>query len=142
MRVPDRAPPLHGDANLWRMQIHLKIRDAIENVSRTLDGSGVNPVLDSERFERGTLHDGLAHDGMRPRHRVALRVQTRHEAVMPHGPVPAALQVVVARPHDLHGSLGGLRHVDGFHHEVGRGICAPAESSPEQRRVNSHFLRW
>src|SRR6266481_4634187 len=88
--VANGAPPLHGHADLGGMQIHLQIGNAVEQIRRAFDGRGINAVLDSIGFKERALHYGLTYDGVGPDDRIAARIQSCYEAVMPHWPVPTS----------------------------------------------------
>ena len=141
VRVPHRAPPLHRDADLRRVQVHLHVGNAVKYVRGAFDRRGVYAVLDSERLEERALHDRLADNRVRPSDRIAVCIQTCHEAVMPHRPVPTSLQIVFASPDDFYRGFGGFGHVNCFHHKVRSGIRAPAKSSAQQCGMNLHLFR-
>ena len=63
------------------------------------------------------------------------------QAIRQLRPIPAAVHVVLARPHDLHG-LGELPgQLRGLTHEIAGWICAPAEPAAQQHGVDEHLLR-
>ena len=99
------------------MEIHLEIRNAVENIGGAFNGSAVNTVLD-EHFKRSARHDGLADDGVRPRDRIAFGVETSGEAIVPFRTIPATSEVVFACPDHFHRSFGNFRDVNRFDDEV------------------------
>src|SRR5258708_21560298 len=48
-----------------------------------------------------------------PGHRLALRVKARRDPVVPIGPVHVVLDVLLARPHDLHRAIDLLGNLNG-----------------------------
>src|SRR5215467_617537 len=139
MRVANRTPPLHGHADFWRMQIDLKIGDAIKNIGRAFNRGAIDTVLD-EGCKGRTRHDGLADDGMRPSDGIAFGVKPGGETVMPLRPIPAACQIIFTRPDDFHWSSSSLRNVHSFDDKVGGRIGSTAESAAEVRRVQFYFF--
>src|SRR5713226_10752765 len=57
VRMTDRTPPLHRNADFWRVQVHLQIRNAVEKVSCAFDRGRVHAVLDSVGFEGSARED-------------------------------------------------------------------------------------
>ena len=99
------------------MKIHLKIRNAVENVGSAFDGSAIYTVLD-EHFEQSARHDGLADDGVRPGNRIAFGVKSSGKTIVPFRTIPAAAEVVFACPDHFHSGFGDLCDVDRFDDEV------------------------
>src|SRR5216684_1630467 len=139
--MADGAPPLDGHADLGRVQIHLQVRNAIEQIGGAFNGGAVDSILDGELFEGRPLHDGLADDGVRPCDGIALRVQSRGETVVPHGAVPAAGEIILAGPDNFDGGLGNFGDVDSLNNEVGCRVGATAEAATEQCGVDFDFFR-
>ncbi len=73
------------------MQVHLQVGNAIQQIRGAFHRSIVYAVFDQKRLKQRPLRNRLAYDRVRPRHRLAVRVQPRGKAVVPHRPVPAAL---------------------------------------------------
>src|SRR5512134_760526 len=71
------APPLHGHADLRRMQVHGEVGDVVGEVRGALDRSDVEAVLDHYALEGGAGEDRLADDGVLPRDDLAARVEAR-----------------------------------------------------------------
>ena len=78
---------------------------------------------------------------MRPRDGIASGIEAGGETIVPHGTIPAAGEIVFARPDDFHGSFGDFGDVHGFDDEIGRGIGAAAETAAEERGVDFDFFR-
>ena len=140
VRMADGAPPLNGHADLRRVQVDLEIGKAVKDIGSAFNGSAVNAVLDSEGGERRAVSDGLADDGVRPGDRVAVGVEARDKAIVPHGAIPAAAHVVFAGPDDFDGSFRDFGDVRRFDDKIGGRIGAPAETSAEKHRVNLDFF--
>src|SRR5882724_575504 len=140
--MPHGTPPLHRHANFWRVQVDSQIWNSVEHVSGAFHRGGIDAVLDAKRLEGSARKDGLANDGVRPGNRISVGVEAGGEAIVPHRTIPAALRVVFAGPHNLHGSFGGFRDMNGFDDKIRVGIGAASEAPTEQRGVNLHFFRW
>ena len=69
-----------------------------------------------------------------------MSIDAGNEAVVPHRTIPAAGEVVFARPNDFHGSLRDFCNVHGFYDEVRSGIGAAAKAATEQSRMNLDSL--
>src|SRR5438876_3094282 len=87
MRMANRTPPLHRDANLRRVQIYLEVWNAVEQIRRTFNRGAVNSILDAEGLEECPLHDRLTDDRVRPGHRISAGVHAANKPVVPHWPV-------------------------------------------------------
>ena len=75
---------------------------------------------------------------MRPRHRLALRVDARADAVVVVRPIHVVLDVFLARPDHLYRPSHLLRDLHGAHGAVE--LEAPAESAAQQMIVDAHLL--
>src|SRR5438034_8057914 len=78
---------------------------------------------------------------MVPRNWVPARVQTCGDAVVGHGTIPPAANIVFSGPDDFHGRMHRFCNLDGFHHEFRGGTAATTKPTPEHRGVNVHLVR-
>src|SRR6266403_4387171 len=130
VRVAYGAPPLHRDADFHRVQVNLKIGNSIEDTGCTFNGGAVHTLLVDRVCGKGSpLRDGLADDRMSPSCGIARRVEPCDEAIVPHGAIPAAGKVVLARPNNFYRCLGNLGDMHCFDDKVGGGIGASAETA-------------
>src|SRR5256886_2508078 len=142
VRVADGAPPLHWDADFRSVQVNLKIRNPIKDVGCTFNGSAVDTFLvDHVLSEERALRDGLADDRVHPGRGIARSVEPGDKAIVPHGAIPPAGQVVFARPNNFYRRLGDLGHMHSFDDKVGGGIRASAETAAKERGMNLNFFR-
>src|SRR5438034_4658811 len=95
-----------------------------------IDAAGRRPALLDE--------DARPHDAVPPRRRCALRVERGLEDVVGGRTIEAVLEIVLARPDDLHWPTDGLRRLHRVGNEIG--LPAPTEAAAEQRGVDGHFL--
>ena len=140
VRVADRAPPLHGNADFWRVQIDLHIGNAVENIGSAFDGSAVDAVLNHQRLEGGPGHDGLADDGVGPCDGIAFCIEACGETIVPFRAIPATGEIVFARPDNFYRSFGNFGDVYGFDDKVRSGIGSTAKAAAEERGVYFHFF--
>src|SRR5262249_352836 len=104
-------------------------------VARALHGRGI----DAARRRAALLdQDSRSDDAIPPRGRRALRVERRSEDVVGGRTIEAVLQVVFARPDDLHWPTNRLRRLHGVSDEIG--LAATTEAAAEQRGIDGHFL--
>jgi len=141
VRMAYRAPPLHRYADFWCVEIDLKIGNSVENIGGAFDGSAVHAILDGHGFESGSGHDGLADDGVRPGDGIAFSIEACGKTVVPFRTIPAAGEIIFARPDNFHRSFGHFRDVYGFDDKVRGGIGATAKATAEERGVYSYLFR-
>src|SRR5580658_1553795 len=140
VRVSYGAPPLHRHFILWSVQIHLNIRNRVYDVRRAFHGCRVNPILDSETGEHGSVENRLTHNCVCPCHWIAAGIESRRKMVVPHRAIPTAAYVVFTSPHYFHRSFCHFGYMDGFGHEIGSGIGPAPKTAAEKSGVNLHLL--
>src|SRR6266850_4898292 len=135
LRGADGPPEADRHAEVLLHPFDADVRDVVGMIARALDGGGIDGAL-----RRAALLDEDAgpDDAVPPGDGLAARVERSLEDVVRRRAIEAMLDVVLARPDDLHGRVDGLRRLDGVGDEVG--LAAPAEAAPEQRRHDLHAL--
>ena len=108
-----------------------------------LHGRGVDPVPHHGQRGRRALEDRLADDAVLPADDVALRVEPGAQAVHVERAIPAALDVVLARPHELHGLVApdGLGDGGRLPDDLAVRGGAAAETAARQHGVDAHLGR-
>ena len=140
VRTTDRAPPEHRHADPRRVEIHGDVRNGVRKIRGALDRRPVDAVFHHRRLEGRAARDRLADDAMLPADDIARGVETTAQAMHVEWPIPAALDVVFACPHELDGAItaDGLRDGRRFAGNVAVGRGAAAEAAPSEQRVHTH----
>ena len=134
------TPPEHrnGNVRVARPQAH---RQTIGVFHHALGHRAVDALLHQEGLERGALDDGLPDDDVVPREDVALVIECGIDPVQMGRPVIAALDVILATPHDLERPgrrtrplLPGLGNGRTFAQIVGCGHGAASEAPACRQR--------
>ena len=140
----DRPPPQHRNAHVRGVQVQRQVGDGVGKVVRALDRCLVDPVLDQRVGERRVAQNRLTHDAVVPADDASVSVQPSTQGVIVHGPIAAALDVVLAGPHHFDRCAA----VDRFGHGNGLGdhVCvrggATAKAAAGQQRMHGHLLGW
>ena len=114
----------------------MEVRQVIDQIDRAFRRIGIEAVLEARRQpSRDHRRTGEA---VVPGDRLALLVEARGDAVEPIGPVHVVLDVFLARPHDLHGTIDLLGDLDGADRAVG--LEPPAEAAADQMIVDDDLL--
>ena len=113
----------------------------VRRVGDALDRRAVDAVLDHHRLERRAGEDRLADDDVLPRRRACpSRRAPTSIAVHERGPVVAAADVVLARPHHLDRHARRPWRRARPRRRSPRRVRAPAEAAAEERGVDAHLL--
>ena len=74
VRMAHGAPPLHRHFILRTVQIHLNIRNAVNDISGAFHRRRVNSVFNSETSEHGSVENRLAHNRVGPCYGIAVGI--------------------------------------------------------------------
>ena len=133
--VAHRAVPADARVRRGPARLHANVRELVRHVGDAQRQLAVGVELLPGRKRRV---DGRRRNAMSPRAHLPFRVQRRLEALHRHRVRKARLDVVLARPHHLHGRARLLAQPRRFGNEIGLRL-AP-ESAAEERRVHRHVL--
>src|SRR4051812_36286284 len=99
------------------MQFDLLIGDLIRE-SCSAQRTSVNTLWHELLLEWRAGQDRLPHNPVFPRDRCAICIDGGRQRVMVSRSIVGALNIILARPDDLHWPLHGLRQLNRFAHEV------------------------
>src|SRR5438552_19064931 len=117
------------------------IGNSIKGTAGPFNGTAVPTLLVSHVLsEERALRDGLADDRVHPGRGIARAVEPGDEAVVPHGAIPAAGEVVFTRPDNFYRRLGDLGDMHSFDDKIGGGIGASAETAAKALGMNLNFF--
>ena len=136
----DGTPPQHRHADVGRVQLHADGRHGVRKIRRALHGRLIHAVLHQRRLERRSSHDRLADDAVLPGDHVALGVEPGAQPMHVERSIAAALDVVLARPHQLDGAIAadGLGDAGRLAGHVAVRGCAAAEAATREQRVDAN----
>src|SRR5438552_18344931 len=118
------------------------IGNSIKGTAGPFNGTAVPTLLVSHVLsEERALRDGLADDRVHPGRGIARSVEPGDKAIVPHGAIPPAGQVVFARPNNFYRRLGDLGHMHSFDDKVGGAIRPYAETAAKEGGMNLNFFR-
>ncbi len=111
--------------------------DVVEQLHRPVQRVAVEPVL--ERGRRPAREDRRAYEPVRPRDRLAARVQPRRDPVVVVRAIHIVLDVFLAGPDHLHGPVDLLGDTDGLGDVVD--FETPAETAAQEVVVHYDLLQ-
>ncbi len=138
VRRPDAAPERGRNAGRFDPQIlDVHVRKGIGQIDRAIGGVGVEAVV--ERRREPSREDRGAGEAMVPGDRLSLLIETGRHPVEEIRPVHVVLDVFLARPHDLHGTIDLLRDLHGANDAID--LQPPAKAAADQMVVDHHLVQ-
>src|SRR5215472_8401038 len=113
--VLHRTPVAQRHSRLGHCELKTKIRDRKSGKIRAVHFGG---STGGDACAAVELPDGRRSRAMKPRHQIILRVETCAEQVASRGAVEIVMNVVLARPNDLHRSVHLAREKSSFDGKV------------------------
>jgi hypothetical protein len=113
----------------------MEIGNVVGRVYRAINGVDIDAFL--ERWRQPTRQDGGASDFILPANDLAVR-KGRGNCVAIDRTINIVLDVFLASPHHLDGTIDMLRNSDSLNHHVG--LEPAAKTAAEQVIVRDHFL--
>src|SRR5262245_15611758 len=136
----DGRSPSIGKWNAGRFHTHIfhvEVRKRIDEIDGAIDRIRIEPVLEEGREE--SRDDRGSGEAIAPGDRHALLVETGRQAIDEERPVHVVLNVLLARPDDLDGSLDLERDLDGTGDAVD--LQAAPEPAAEQMIVHNDLVQ-
>ena len=115
----------------------MHVREGIDEIDRAVGGVGVETIV--ERRREPSCKDRGAGEAVGPGDRHSFLIETGGHPVEEIGPVHVVLDVFLARPHDLDGTVDMLRDLDRASDVID--LQPPAESAADQVIVDHNFFQ-
>ena len=138
VRRPDAAP--EGGRNARRFHPHIldvHVREGIDQIDRAFGGVGVETIV--ERRREPSRDDRGAREAMVPGDRHSFLIETGGHPVEEIGPIHVVLDVFLAGPDDLDGTVDMLGDLDGASDAID--LQPPAKAAADQMIVDHDLVQ-